>query len=208
MARNIKYFILLVAAANLISCARMTYFPGGEVQEGIASWYGPDFHGKPTSSKEIYDMHDMTAAHNTLPFGTFVMVKNLTNGKSAIVRINDRGPFVKERVIDLSYAAARVLDMVEPGTAPVRVEVLDRISPPAFTQKFSIQVGAFVSRENAHALRKKLQRKYKNVSISLYETPQNVYYRVRIRAKSREAALKIGRQLADEGYAVLLLEEQ
>ncbi len=94
-------------------------------QEGVASWYGPGFHGKRTANGEIYDQYELTAAHQTLPLGTRVMVTSLTNGRSVEVRINDRGPFVDGRVVDLSYAAASVLRMVGPGTMPVRLEVVD-----------------------------------------------------------------------------------
>ena len=96
----------------------------GATQQGIASWYGPGFHGRRTSSGEIYDQFDLTAAHQTLPHGTRVRVTNLTNNRSVLVRINDRGPFVDDRIIDLSYAAARQIEMIGPGTAPVRIEVL------------------------------------------------------------------------------------
>ncbi len=153
-------------------------------------------------------MYDMTAAHKTLPFGTFVMVTNLENGKSVIVRINDRGPFIKRRIIDLSYAAARVLDMVGPGVVPVRVEVLERYSPKKSTQKFSLQVGAFIYKDNAEALKRKLRRKYRNVYISKFETPHQTYYRVRIKARSLESAKEIAQKLLKEGYTVLVLEEQ
>jgi rare lipoprotein A len=97
----------------------------GGRQEGIASWYGPGFHGKRTANGEIYDQYELTAAHTSLPLGTRVMVTSLTNGRAVEVRVNDRGPFVGGRVIDLSYAAARVLGMIGPGTMPVRLEVLD-----------------------------------------------------------------------------------
>ncbi len=96
----------------------------GTVQKGIASWYGPGFHGKATSSGETYDMHAMTAAHSILPLGTVVRVVNLENRKNVTVRINDRGPFVGDRVLDLSRGAAEKLDMVKPGTAPVTLTVL------------------------------------------------------------------------------------
>lgn len=92
--------------------------------EGTASWYGPKFHGKKTASGEIFDMYELTAAHKSLPMETKCVVTNLSNGKSVIVRINDRGPFAKERVIDLSYASAKVIDMIHSGTIRVRVEVL------------------------------------------------------------------------------------
>jgi rare lipoprotein A len=95
-------------------------------QEGVASWYGPGFHGRRTANGEIYDQYELTAAHPSLPLGSRIMVTSLTNGRAVEVRINDRGPFVGGRVVDLSYAAARVIGMVGPGTMPVRLEVLDR----------------------------------------------------------------------------------
>jgi rare lipoprotein A len=187
---------------------RQQYFPEGNVQTGEASWYGAEFHGQPTSSREIYDMNDLTAAHNTLPLGTFVMVTNLSNGKSIVVRINDRGPFVKGRVIDLSYAAAKALDMVGPGTAPVRIEALPEVSPPPSAQKFSVQVGSFVIKENAEGLRRELEKSFKGVFISVYKTPLQVYYRVRIRAKTRESAQELARELARRGYTAIIFEDE
>lgn len=92
---------------------------------GIASWYGVDFHGKPTASGETFNMFAMTAAHKTLPLGTMIRAVNLVNGKSVIVRINDRGPFIAGRVLDLSFKAAKELDMVERGIVPIRIEVVD-----------------------------------------------------------------------------------
>jgi rare lipoprotein A len=97
----------------------------GFTQDGVASWYGPGFHGKKTASGETYDMHELTAANNVLPLKTLVKVKNLDNGQEVVVRINDRGPFVNDRVIDLSLSAALGLGMVKPGTAPVRITVVD-----------------------------------------------------------------------------------
>jgi rare lipoprotein A len=96
----------------------------GYAQDGVASWYGPGFHGRKTASGEIYDMHGLTAAHNVLPLKTLVKVRNMANGKEITVRINDRGPFVNDRMIDLSLAAARGLGIVKPGTAPVRLTVV------------------------------------------------------------------------------------
>src|SRR2546428_10660130 len=94
------------------------------VQVGVASWYGPGFHGNRTANGEIYDQYELTAAHPSLPLGTRVMVTNLENGRAVQVRVNDRGPFVDGRAIDLSYAAARTIGMVRPGTVRVRIEVL------------------------------------------------------------------------------------
>ena len=105
-----------------------TYYPTkvsiGDSFSGIASWYGPNFHNKKTSNGEYYNMYDMTAAHKTLPMNTMLKVSNLSNGKEIVVRVNDRGPFVKSRIIDLSNEAAHRIDMVKKGTAPVRIEVI------------------------------------------------------------------------------------
>ncbi|MEJ2068017.1 MAG: septal ring lytic transglycosylase RlpA family protein [Deltaproteobacteria bacterium] len=135
--------ILLFAVSGCSSLNRgvksrhNTYIPPAEIEEtkaapvevvdsfeGMASWYGPKFHGKKTASGEIFDMYELTAAHKSLPLGTKCIVTNLENGKSVTVRINDRGPFAKERVIDLSYASAKVIDMIHSGTIKVKVEVL------------------------------------------------------------------------------------
>jgi rare lipoprotein A len=198
-----------VLAIVLFSCRpKVDYTPGGYVQTGIASWYGAEFHGQTTSSREVYDMNDLTAAHNSLPLGTFVAVTNLNNGKSVVVRINDRGPFVKNRVIDLSYAAARAIDMIGPGTAPVRIEVLADISPPLEALQFSVQAGAFIQSANAEAMRRDLARQFAGVYVSTFETGRQVYYRVRLRAKDRETAETLARRLMEGGYTAIIFEER
>ncbi len=101
----------------------------GAVQDGIASWYGPGFHGRRTSSRETYDQYDFTAAHRTLPLGTWALVTNMDNGRTVKVYVNDRGPYVDGRVIDMSYGAARALGMIETGTCPVRIVVLGTEPP-------------------------------------------------------------------------------
>lgn len=191
-----------------MSCAQRQVLSPGSIQTGLASWYGPDFHGKTTSSREIYNMYDMTAAHRTLPFGTRVMVTNIRNEKSVLVRINDRGPFIKGRIIDLSYAAAEMLDMVEEGVIQVKIEVLWDLSPKKQEQKFSVQVGSFVRKENADALKKKLERNYQDVYITLFETSSQTYFRVRIKAASRESAQDTARRLIRDGYKVFIIEDQ
>jgi len=113
-----------VAGCGLFSKPKPVASTPGATQEGIASWYGPGFHGRRTASGEVYNQYDLTAAHQTLPHGTRVRVTNLANDRFVLVRINDRGPFVDDRIIDLSYTAARQIEMIGPGTAPVRVEVL------------------------------------------------------------------------------------
>jgi len=139
----------------------------GYDEEGIASWYGKKFHGERTSSGEEYDMYAMTAAHTSLPLPTYVRVTNLNNDKSIVVRVNDRGPFLHNRIIDLSYAAAHRLDFVDSGTAPVRVQAITGQSGNAASGDrhgnigdgpLRIQVGAFGERRNAEALKARLQR--------------------------------------------------
>ncbi|NIM90115.1 MAG: septal ring lytic transglycosylase RlpA family protein [Candidatus Aminicenantes bacterium] len=201
------YCLIICLLALMFSCSRTRYIPRGNIQTGLASWYGPDFHGKKTSSQEIYNMYELTAAHKSLPFGTYVMVTNLDNGKSVRVRINDRGPFVRGRIIDLSYAAARVLDMIGQGVVRVRIEVLSRIPRAKSGPRFSVQVGAFVSRENAEALKLQIQKIYQNVYISTIETSNQVYYRVRIGAKSLASAHEMARELFKQGFTVIVLEE-
>jgi len=207
--RIYRYAPLVLGAVVLSGCRpKIDYLPGGNVQTGIASWYGGEFHGKRTSSREVYDMNDLTAAHNTLPLGTFVAVTNLNNGKSVVVRINDRGPFVRNRVIDLSYAAARAIDLIGTGTAPVRIEVLADISPPLAPLRFSVQIGSFIQRANAEAIRQDLARQFADVYVSTFATARQVYYRVRIRAKDREMAEALARRLMEKGYTAIIFEEQ
>ena len=178
-------------------------------QRGIASWYGKDFHGKKTSNGEIYDMYAMTAAHKTLPLGTYVRVHNLENNRRVEVRINDRGPFVRGRIIDLSYKAASDIGIVGPGTARVEVTALatavatDSGTPNRYEEvdlhsgKFTFQIGAFVNRENAERLTAKLNEKYKNAHITVYDRGDQIFYRVRVgefstleQAASQEAVLR------------------
>lgn len=205
---------LVVLACSCASTGRASFEPGPtpSFQLGLASWYGPDFHGKPTSSGEVFDMNDLTAAHNTLPFGTYVMVTNLENNRTAVVRINDRGPFVKGRIIDLSYAAARVLGIVAPGVVRVRLDVISgRVSAGyghvAPGQPWIVQVGAFSVQENAFKLKRRLEEKYPNVTVSVFRTNLATYYRVRLKASGREEAEALGRRLAADGYRAVLITE-
>ena len=131
----------------------------GYTETGVASWYGHPYHGRRAANGEIYDMEKLTAAHRTLPFDTWLRVVNLDNSKTVEVRITDRGPFVEGRIVDLSHAAARAIDMIGPGIARVRIEVIRTPSyvPPAL---FAVQVGAFRDRANAERLRAEMQSRY------------------------------------------------
>src|SRR5438132_206718 len=174
--------------------------PSGYTEDGNASWYGVPFHGRRASNGEIYDMYKLTAAHRTLPFETMVRVTNLNNGKSTVVRITDRGPFVDNRIIDLSLAAAREVDSVDAGVVPVRVEVLGGVDPIAGF--FTVQVGAFRDRGNAERLRDLLTAACSHIFIQQYDSPDGMFYRVRVGWISGEdAARQLGEQLHDrEGF--------
>lgn len=167
----------------------------GYRERGVASWYGKKFHGKPTSSGEIYDMYDMTAAHKTLPLPTTVRVTNLRNGRSVIVKVNDRGPFIDNRIIDLSYAAARQLDMITNGTAFVAVESLSidtdavplsaavrpESTPDEITTQLYLQIGAFGEQVNARQLQQQLETSgLANVVIRYDNGNEPALYRVRL----------------------------
>lgn len=204
---------LLILLAGLYSCRpskpEVSPPPAGFVETGIASWYGPEFHGRPTSSREIFDQNDLTAAHPTLPFGTMVLVTNLENGRQVTVRINDRGPFVKGRIIDLSYAAARMLGMIGPGTARVRLEIAGFEPPRPELQStgYVLQVGSFAVQENALALFRKLQKDFPGVYVSAFQSGGRTFHRVRLKAASEAEARKLAEKLSAAGYPVLVLRE-
>jgi rare lipoprotein A len=177
-----------------------TYVPlehaDGFVETGLASWYGPGFHGKKTASGETYDMHARTAAHKTLPLGTIVQISNLENGAAATARINDRGPFVRGRVIDLSYALATDLGVVGPGTARVRVEALqgpDGAAPPrqVLEGPFAWQVGAFTVAANANGLSQKLRPSFDSVTVEQYDRGDALFHRVRVGWYPRQADAQV-----------------
>ena len=165
------YGLTLAGAAFFAACAAhpplrpMAAVDAGWQETGEASWYGPGFHGNQTASGEVYDMEAMTAAHKKLPFGTRVRIHNLDNGRQTEVRINDRGPFARGRIIDLSRAAARDIGMLGSGTARVRIEVLegattarvDRRGPVAIPDGcFLVQVGAYRDAGNAAEMARRL----------------------------------------------------
>jgi rare lipoprotein A len=163
--------------------------PQGYVERGVASWYGPGFHGVSTSLGEPYDMYAMTAAHKTLPIPCYARVTNLTNGRSVVVRINDRGPFVANRLIDLSYTAAAKLDMLRLGTAMVEVRVLTPGDPQSEALNRAtetppptlyVQAGAFAVAANAQGLLQRLQQAGLSNAVILPPPPGSHLYRVRV----------------------------
>ena len=186
----------------------------GFVEKGVASWYGKDFHGRKTSNGETYDMYAMTAAHKTLPMNVYLKVTNLDNGRSTEVRVNDRGPFVKSRIIDLSYSAAEELGVVGPGTARVRIEALgyrDQARAGVVAQyrqptsyevgPFMVQVGAFTVQENAYRLAEKLKSQYGSSNVAEGWVNGQKFYRVRVGLYASMAlAADALRQLETVGY--------
>jgi len=159
----------------------------GFVQTGVASWYGSDFHGKKTSNGETYDMHAMTAAHKTLPLGVFVRVRNTENGQEAIVRVNDRGPFVKGRILDLSYSAAKTLGIDNAGTGRVRIEALgyrvsgsDRYEAVADYDagNYTVQIGSFREYDNAARLSEVMRNSVGFSDIQMTTINGDTFYRV------------------------------
>jgi rare lipoprotein A len=181
-------------------------------ETGIASWYGPDFNGQPTSNGERYNMHGETAAHKLLPMNTMLLVSNLENGKNTIVRVNDRGPFVQGRIIDLSYTAAKKLDLVGNGTAKVQVTALalaDTSSGDATSQEvnnfnlgeFYVQIGAFEQKNNAIRLQKKFADTGHTTVIQEFFSPKSVLYRVCVYAgKELRGAYNVESTLHQHGW--------
>ena len=161
--------------------------PIGPPKSAIASWYGHPYHGRHAANGEIYDMEKLTAAHRTLPFGTWVRVRNTVNGKTVDVRINDRGPFVDGRIIDLSRAAANAIDLIRPGIVKVRVEIIARPAS-AEAEVYGVQVGVFRTESNAKQLRDRMQGAYANTQIVRRDGPQPTWRVLVGRESSHEAA--------------------
>ncbi len=200
-----------------------TYYPlpsaEGYEEECIASWYGPGFHGQETSSGEIFNMYEYTAAHKILPLGTYVLVKNLENGRELVVRINDRGPFVGDRCLDLSYAAARELGMIGKGLSRVKIIALSegeyqgntllyKNIPNFRFNKFYLQVGAFKNYSNALRYKLELENHFNQVEIEPYQDPEKgLFYRVQIYLsddlyKARILAEKLKTERFKSGFLV------
>ncbi len=171
-------------------------------QRGLASWYGRRFHGQKTSSGEIYDMYGMTAAHTTLPIPSYARVTNLSNGRSVIVRINDRGPFHSDRIIDLSYAAAHKLGYIDAGSARVEVESVlpeESAGTPSEVKAVYVQLGAFASRANAEDLRTRIARQLAWLSDTVQVLATGNLWRLHVGPyRSNDAALSVAERIEAE----------
>jgi rare lipoprotein A len=214
--RRAKKLAWVLLVACVAACA--TRAPDGPARTtAVASWYGPGFHGRRTASGERYDQHELTAAHRTWPLGTPVRVTDLQSGRSVVVRINDRGPYVAGREIDLSYGAARALGVVDTGTAQVRLEPLEGRIPRAVG--FAVQVGSFLDVPHAQALRRRvatlapldadpMRRVPRGVYVAQGEHEQRVVYRVRVGpCASRREAEKLASRLVGAGLDPIVVEE-
>jgi rare lipoprotein A len=172
---------------------------------GMASWYGPPYHNRQSSNGETYDMNAFTAAHRTLPMNSIVRVTNLQNGRSTTVRINDRGPFVDGRVIDLSLAAAKALDMWRPGTAMVRLEVLKAPRPIESGGRWCVQIGA-LDQQSASELKDRLVRRYESAKVLQFVSPVGDWWvRVRVIDDARDRAEEIARDTQTVEGSVFLV---
>ena len=191
--RGIVLLFASILAVILAACSgvpKPTYFPGypvGFVEHGVASWYGPGFHGNKTANGERYDMHQMTAAHRTLPLGSIAVVRSMSTGRQVTVRINDRGPFARGRVLDLSLAGAHALGMTGTGTDQIELRVVGYQGRTAEMGVLRVQVGSFSDQQNARNLLVRAKQLYPSGRIQVIDLPEGKRYRVQIGQFSREA---------------------
>jgi len=211
MINNRKCYILTVIIFLFIGISQPISAQSADTQKGQASWYGSQYHGKPTSSGELYNKNKMTAAHKTLPFGTKVKVTNLENQESVIVRINDRGPFVGDRIIDVSELAARKLQFHNDGIGNVKIEVLELPGDynPQNAGFFTIQTGTYTNAQHAARLSQKLKAFDKHLEVELTDDLFRGKRIHRIRAgrfESRAQAEAFNELLKEEGLSGLVKE--
>jgi rare lipoprotein A len=175
-------------------------------ETGMASWYGAPYHNRRGSNGEVYDMNAMTAAHLTLPLGSIVLITNLKNGHSAVVRITDRGPFVVGRIVDLSLAAAKALDVYLPGTARVRLEVLQAPASLDTGGRWAVQIGSLNGEKAAAALAEHLQKRYQTAKVLKFESPAGGWWvRVRVLDDDRQRATSLAHETETFEGAVFLV---
>jgi rare lipoprotein A len=177
----------------------------GYTEEGVASWYGPPYHGRAAADGEIYDMETLVAAHREMPFNTWLRVTNLANGKTVDVRIIDRGPFVRGRILDLSKAAARQIDLLGPGIGRVRLEVIAAPADIPANDFYAVQVGAFALRENADRLRSELSEKYGPVQLVVKQGSVPLWRVLVGKESSSAAAQHLANELSSIGSAVFVV---
>lgn len=208
-----RIFLILVMycfVSPFTACASYHIYPEGDYV--IASWYGQEFHGRATSSGEPFDMYSYTCAHREYPFGTRLKVTHASNGKSVNCLVNDRGPFINGRDIDLSYAAAKEIGLLEPGISTVLIERIGRdtsyvrrVGYVAQSGVLTVQAGSFRELSNAQRLKASLELKYSDIYISEANLNGGTFYRVRIgRFPVKADAVSLAETLSEEGYQVLI----
>jgi rare lipoprotein A len=169
-------------------------------QVGFASWYGPNYHNKKAANGELYNQNEMTAAHNTLPLNSIVRVVNLKSNQSTVVRITDRGPFIGDRIIDLSAAAAQAVNVYLPGTAQVRLDVLEAPHPIETGGRWCVQIGAFKTQSDAIGLKAQLERRYPGAQVLQFKGPTGYWVRIRVAKDDKEKTREVyQRTRVDEG---------
>jgi len=213
-SRPLVLALLASSSYLLVSCGgaapRPTYFPGypvGYSERGVASWYGPGFHGNKTANGERYDMYKLTAAHRTLPLGSVAVVRSLSTGRHVTVRINDRGPFARGRILDLSLAGAHALGMTGTGTDQVELRVVGYQGRTADMGVLRIQVGSFADHQNAVNLLDRLKASYRGGRIAVVELPEGRRYRVQVgefmtEAQAQAAATRLESSLDIQPFVV------
>lgn len=214
---SIGYLVVMAACALFAGCAAQSPSQSAPPPlpqqvtsvEGVASWYGPGFQGHHTSSGAVYDQEDLTAASTLFPLGTHLLVTNLANNRAVEVIVNDHGPYVKGRQIDLSHKAASVLGVIGPGTGRVRMDVLATpAGGPAIGERFFVQVGSFSDSSNARRMQQRLAASYPDVRIETAEAGATIYYRVRMGAFiHRDEAESRAARVASIGYSAVIITE-
>jgi rare lipoprotein A len=175
------------------------------VETGIASWYGPPYNNRRAANGEVFDMYSLTAAHRTLPLNCIARVTNLETGRTVIVRITDRGPFIEGRMLDLSLGAAKKADVWRPGLAKVKLEVFKSPASIEHGGRWCVQIGAFTNREKATKFKEKLQRRYHTAQVLQFPGPTGYWLRVRVQDDDRNRANSMYREIeSPEGAAFLV----
>lgn len=177
-----------------------------ETETGLASWYGPPYHNRRGSNGEVYNMHAMTAAHRTFPLGSIVRVTNVKTGNATLVRITDRGPFIPGRIVDLSLAAARKVDVWQPGIAKVKVELMQSGATPGSSGKWAVQIGGMPDEKAATKLADHLTRRYHTANVLRFKSPAGDWWiRVRVLDDDRDRAQKLAAETTTPEGAVFLV---
>jgi rare lipoprotein A len=212
--RKVAVAVILLAGIAVQGCKasppHINRFPGypiGFVERGEASWYGPGFHGNQTANGERYDMHQLTAAHQTLPLGSVAVVRSLTSGRQVTVRINDRGPFARGRVLDLSLAGAKAIGMTGNGTDKIELRVVDYVPRPGGMGVLRVQIGAFSDLENARALLTQARSVFAGGRIIQVDLPEGRRYRVQVgqfltESEAQTASVRLDRTLNLQSFVI------